>query len=345
MKVLIVRLGALGDIVHAIPVAVALRRAYPQARIDWLVSAKHREILELVPVLDRRIVVNDRGDADGGLSLRAAVLELRRTGYDVAIDMQGLLKSALVARLSGARRVVGFSGPYAREPLARWLYTDVYDPGGAGMYAPSETRHVVTINLGLLSPLGVSPGTPEFRLDAPRSAAVDDVIARAGGRFALLNAGAAWPNKRWPAERFAALAVQLRERRGLVSIVLWGPGERTIADQVIARASGAAFLAPETTIADVAALASAAAIMVSGDTGPTHIASALGTPLVGIYGPTRPERNGPMGDNDETVSRASVCECHHLRQCRRARMCLLDIETEEVLNAVERRLAVGGRRG
>ena len=163
MTILIVRLGALGDIVHAIPVAVALRRAFPDAQIDWVVSAKHREILDLVPVLDGRVVVNDRSSAAGGLSLRAAIVELRRTRYDVAIDLQGLIKSAAIARLSGARRVVGFNARYARESTARLFYTEVHDPGGEGIYAPSETRHVVAINLGVLALLGVPPGPPEFR--------------------------------------------------------------------------------------------------------------------------------------------------------------------------------------
>jgi len=338
MKFLLVRLGALGDLVHAIPVAVALRRAYPDAQIDWVVSAKHRELLELVPVLDHRIVVNDRGHAQGGLAWPAAIAALRRERYDVAFDLQGLIKSAVVARLSGARRVIGFTARYARESAARLFYTDVHDPGGAGLFAPSETRHVVRINLGLLDEIGVPPAPPEFRLEALRSLAVAGVIEQAGGPFALLNTGAAWPNKRWPPDRLAALARELRTRRGLSSIVLWGPGERALAEAVVADAAGAALCAPETRIADVAALAAAASVMVSGDTGPAHIASAVGTPLVGIYGPTRPERNGPLGPDDEAVSRAGVCECHHLRQCKRERMCLLDIDVSEVLAAVERRL-------
>src|SRR5215510_2506521 len=116
-RFLLVRLGALGDIVHAIPVAAAIRAARPSARIDWLVSAKHRDILDLVPVIDRRLVINDRGGASGGASLLASIRELRRTSYDVAIDLQGLIKSAILARASGAPRVVGFSARYARERL------------------------------------------------------------------------------------------------------------------------------------------------------------------------------------------------------------------------------------
>jgi lipopolysaccharide heptosyltransferase I len=351
-RFLIVRLGALGDVVHAIPVAAALRRAYPAARIDWLVSAKHREILDLVPVIDRRLVINDRPrpeqarampsserDATGGTSLVAAIRELRQARYDVAIDLQGLIKSAVLARSSGAPRVIGFSARYARERTARLLYTDAYDPGRGGLYDPRETRHVVDINLGLLGVIGITAGRAEFPIEEADSAAACLMREQTGGRYALVNPGAAWPNKRWPPARLAAIAVELRERHGLMSVVLWGPGEEALAAEVVAGAAGAAVLSPKTAIADLVALARHAALMVSGDTGPTHIAAALGTPIVGIYGPTRPARNGPMSPLDITVSRDAVCQCHHLRRCRLERMCLLDIEVAEVLAAVERRLA------
>jgi heptosyltransferase I len=344
-RLLIVRLGALGDVVHAIPVAAALRRALPGARIDWLVSAKHREILDLVPIIDRRLVINDRGDASGGTSLLSAIGELRRARYDVAIDLQGLLKSAVLARSSGAPRVIGFSSRYARERAARLFYTDAYDPGRGGLYDPRETRHVVDINLGLLSVLGITAPAREFPIEAIDSEAAKRAREQAGGPYVLLNPGAAWPNKRWPPDRLAAIATALRERHRLMSVVVWGPGEEALAEAVVAAADGAAFVAPKATIADLVALARHAALMVSGDTGPTHIAAAVGTPIVGIYGPTRPARNGPMSPLDVTVSRDRVCQCHHLRRCKLDRMCLLDIEIAEVLDAVERRLAAEAARG
>jgi lipopolysaccharide heptosyltransferase I len=344
-RILLVRLGALGDIVHAVPVAAALRRAFPAIRIDWLVSAKHRAILDLVPVVDRRLVINDRAGSRGGSTLLAAVRELRRTGYDVAIDLQGLIKSAIIARASGAARVIGFSSRYLREPLARWFYTDVHDPGGGGIYAPSETRHVVQINLGLLSPLGLYSAAVEFPFEHAEGAAARQVQKETGGRYALLNPGAAWPNKRWPPERFAHLAVALQDRHRLPSVVLWGPDERELADAVVAAAGGAAIAAPPTAIADVVDLVRGATVMVSGDTGPTHLAAAAGTPVVGIYGPTRPERNGPWLPEDVTVSRASQCRCHHVRRCRLDTMCLMDISADEVVQAVERRLAAGRAHG
>ena len=342
-RFLIVRLGALGDVVHAIPVAAALRHAFPDARIDWLVSAKHRDILDLVPVIDRRLVINDRGDASGGTSLLAAIRALRASRYDVAIDLQGLVKSAVLARSSGAARVLGFSSRYARERAARLFYTAAYDPGRGGLYDARETRHVVDINLGLLALLGITTPAREFPIDPVDSEAARQAREAAGGPYALLNPGAAWPNKRWPPERLAAVAIELRRRHGLASVVLWGPGEERLAAEVVALAAGAAVVSPRTTIADLVALARRAALMVSGDTGPTHIAAAVGTPIVGIYGPTRPARNGPMSPSDVTVSRDDVCRCHHLRRCTQARMCLLDIGVAEVLDAVERRLAAEAR--
>jgi ADP-heptose:LPS heptosyltransferase len=125
--------------------------------------------------------------------------------------------------------------------------------------------------------------------------------------------------------------------------VLFGPGERPIADAIVAASGGAARLSPQTTIGDLVALSKGAALFVSGDTGPMHIAAAVGTPIVGLFGPTRPERNGPWRSEDVTVSRWDVCECHHLRRCRRASMCINDIDVAEMAGAVDRRLA--GERG
>jgi heptosyltransferase I len=341
-RFLIVRLGALGDIVHAIPVAAALRRAYPAARIDWLVGARHRELLDLVPVLSRRVVINDRptvAASSDGASWWRTILELRRARYDAAIDLQGLIKSAMLARASGAQRVLGFAASFLREPFARVFYTDVHDPGGRGLFDPRETRHVVEINLGLLRSLGIAAAAREFPIDAVESAAARDVQRQTDGRYALLNPGAAWPNKRWPPARLGAIAAGLREHHGLRSVVLWGPGEELLAREAVAASAGAAMLSPKTTIADIVAMARGAAVMLSGDTGPTHLAAAVGTPLVGLYGPTRAHRNGPWAPADITISRETICQCHHLRRCRLEKMCLLDIDVPEVAAALDRRLA------
>ena len=333
MNILIVRLGALGDIVHAVPAAAALRRAFPDARLDWLVDAKHRAIVDLVTVVDRTIPL-ERPSLAGWT---AAVRMLRQVRYDVAIDLQGLLKSAVLARGSGAARVVGFSIWHLREKTARPFYSDAHE---------AEGGHVIAKNLRLLRAVGVEDDEIRFPLADPPSAALDELRPRLGGRpFALINPGAAWPNKRWAPERFGELAAFLHEACGLAPVVLWGPGEEALARQVIAAASGAAIEAPRTGLADLVALARASSLVISGDTGPLHLATAVGTPTVSLFGPTDPARNGPFAGDDAVVSRYEACRCHYERTCRDAQWCLADLQVAEVCAAVQRRLAARSVRG
>ena len=327
MNILIVRLGALGDVVHTVPAAAALRAAYPQARIDWLVDAKHRAIVDLVTTLDRTVAL-ERSTIRGWSAVLAT---LRQTAYDVAIDLQGLLKSAVLARGSGAARIVGFSIWHLREKTARPFYSDTHDAGGG---------HVVARNLRLLRAVGVEDETIRFPLADPPSAALVELRERLGGRpFALLNAGAAWPNKRWPPERFGQLAAFLREACALEPVVLWGPGEEVLAAQVVAASSGTAHEAPRTSVTDIVALSRAAALVISGDTGPLHIATAVGTPTVSLFGPTDPVRNGPFDAADLAVSRFETCGCHYARRCHQAQWCLDSVQVAEVCAAIQRRLA------
>jgi heptosyltransferase I len=331
-RILIVRLGALGDIVHAIPAAAAIRRAFPQATLDWLVDVRQRELLDLVPVVDRRISINT-GSAG---SLRSVLRDLRRRHYDVAVDLQGLLKSAVLARLSGSSRVIGFPADLLRERAARFFYTET-----AGDAVP----HVIDKNLSILKALGIRMPDVEFPLDDRNPAVASDARARLGvsdtAPFAIINPGAAWPNKRWPAVYFAEVARGLSDRHGLRSLVLWGPGEEQLARNVVTASDGAAALSPQTTMADLVSLTTRAALMISGDTGPMHIAAACGTPLVGIFGPTDPHRNGPWAENDLVASRYRACACHYQRECRVSSWCLLDMTPREVLDLAGRRLGHG----
>lgn len=361
-RILIVRLSALGDIVHAMPVLSALLRQWPAARVDWLVEEAYAPILSLAAGLHRRVIVRGRTGREtadsisfaGALGLARAAAYLRSQHYDAALDLQGLIKSAVWARLSGARRVIGFDRAHLREPHAALLYTETV--------VPQEAPHVIRKNLSILKALGLQ--APDVasgflsagalaktvsRTDLPPNpvagAAIDDAIAAAGGarRYIVLNPGAAWPNKRWPADRFGALALALLERQGLRSLVTWGPAERDLATAVCRESSGAAQPAPPTSIAGLAVLMRDAALVVSGDTGPLHIAAAMGAPIVGLYGPTWPERNGPWDPDDEVISRADACVCHHKRQCLRGAPCIDDIAIGEVIDAAERRLVKARR--
>ncbi len=341
MRILVVRLSSLGDVVHAVPAVAGLRRTFPEARIDWLVDDRYGELVDLVEAVDRRIgVPRTRGLA----RLPRLVRGLREARYDVALDLQGLLKSALLARSAGARRLIGLEPAHLRERPAGWLYSETPRLG--------DPVHVIERNLALVAGLGVRARPVEFPL-ADRSSAVvrearDALGADRARPFALINPNAAWASKRWPPARFGALARGLASTRGLRSVVLWGPGERALAERVVDAAAGAAAPAPATTVGRLVALARAAAVVVSGDTGPLHVAAAVGTPTVGIYGPSDPRRNGPWSPGDVVVSPRQPCRCRLrragstgvvVRRCVQAVPCLASIPVGDVAGAVARRLA------
>ena len=320
MQILIVRLGALGDIVHAVPAVAALRRALPEARIDWVVERRHREVVDLVAGLRRRVSI----DTSRWSSLVPGIRALRSARYDIAIDLQGLLKSAVLARLSGARRVVGFDRSALREPAAALFYRERHET--------DDRQHIIRKNLSLARVVAAVDDRIEFPLDVSGAEPQP-------GPYALLNPGAAWPNKRWPPARFGAVAAAIRKAHGLRTVVVWGPGERALAGEVVEASACAALVSPPTTIQELAAVARSARLMISGDTGPLHVAAAVGTPIVALFGPTRPERNGPWAAGDIVVSRVARCACVYERRCRRGDPCIDDIGVDEVVDAVARRLA------
>lgn len=328
MKALIVRLGAIGDIVHTVPVAAALRRARPDWAIDWLVDRRHERVLALFAVTDRAIAVDPAGPWAATV---AVVRGLRATKYDVVLDAQGLLKSAVLARLAGGARTIGFERQWLREPVAAWFYTEAVDASG--------TVHVAERNLRLLGALGVDDTRVETPLRVPESPVADDVAAAEGARYGVVNPGAGWPNKQWPPERWGQLVAALQRRHGFPWIVVWGPGEEPLARAVEEASAGAAMMAPATSIEDLAALLARATVVLAGDTGPLHLAAAAGTPIVGVYGPTDAARNGPWSSEDICVSRFSQCRCHHKRRCSAASWCLGSVSVDEMARAVEQRLS------
>jgi heptosyltransferase-1 len=330
---LIVRLGALGDIVHAMPVVSALQRTYPDARIDWLVDPRYLDVVGLVRGVRKAIAFDPRGlmtarDRAGTL---ATIRDLRREHYDAVLDLQGLVKSASVSRLASGRRTVGFGRSALREPAARVFYTDVVEvPQGV---------HVIQKNLKLLTAVGVHTIEPEFGIRVQESLQAVHAVARfLDSGYVAMNPGAAWPNKRWPAERMGELAARIARDHRLQTLVVWGPGEEALAESVVATSSGAAVLAPPTTMVDLFGLLRGARLVVSGDTGPLHIAASTGTPVVALFGPTDPGRNGPWRGEDVSVSRYGVCDCHYQRHCRRPVACIADISVDEVMGAVSARL-------
>jgi lipopolysaccharide heptosyltransferase I len=344
MRILFVKLGSVGDIVHALPALAALRRALPRAEISWAVERRTAEILRDNPLINTLIEIDTKGlrrwpvSGETLLAPRQQLRRLRASPFDLAIDFQGLLKSAAVARLSGARRRVGFARAHLREPASRFLLTET-------VQTPARA-HVIRKNLALAAgaagvevpshaddfefPIHTSP---EHRREA------DEIAALAGRRFALLNPGGGWTTKLWEAERFGALADALYAEQGLRSVVSYGPGERELAERAAGASRTGAAITAGPTLKGFYALVGRAAVYVGGDTGPTHLAVAAGTPVVGLFGPTEWWRNGSPREEDICVERADIdcrADCHR-RAC--SKWVCMDLEVGRVAAAVARRLS------
>lgn len=288
-RILIVKLTAIGDVLHAMPVACALREAFPRAYIAWLAEGRAGDLLAGHKALDRRFVAPRRW-----IKSPSAVWHLRKLlrgqQFDVALDLQGLTKSAVAAWLSGAKRRIGFGGEMGRE-ISRLFYHDRVTP---------KSAHVVDRYLELLAPLGIAKPSVQFNVPRFPDAAtnVERFLARERlvGPLAVINPGAGWPSKRWPADRLGQVARHLGESHALPSVVVWaGDEERRWAEEIVAIGGKHAHLAPATSLAELAELARRACLFVGADTGPLHLAAAVGTPCVGLFGPMPAERNGPYG--------------------------------------------------
>ena len=292
-RILIVRLTALGDAIHGLPVACALRAALPQATIGWVVEGRNAELLAGHPAIDHVIRTSRRW-----LKSPRAILELRRNlrslRFDVAIDMQSLTKSAIAARLSGAPRRIGMSGVEGRE-ISTWLNNELVAAQGI---------HVVDRYLSLLRPLEIE--SPAVRFNFPErsddGSFADEMLNKLGlrpGAFAILNPGAGWPSKVWPADRYGEVAARLSAACGLTSLAVWGaPSERPLAEAIVAASRGAAQLAPSTTVPQLAAICRRASLFLGSDTGPMHLAVAVGTPTISMHGPSVADRCGAYGPSN-----------------------------------------------
>jgi len=362
-NILIVRLSAIGDVVHVLPCLHALRGAFPQARIGWLVEELPASLLEGHPEIDDLFVIPKKRWRTRPIATIlngekwAFYRRLRRTSWDVAIDFQGLTKSGWPAWLSGARTRIGFGDADGRE-LSK-LFTN------RRVTPPPSAVHVIQRNMALLKPLHVVTSDIAWRFPdwsaerrelAPFLASLGTpagaVAARATPRFIAFYAGAGWETKRWPAAHFSALAqllargVEHGAATPLPILLVWGPGEEGLCRAILDDAKLPAAqlrLAPATNLRKLAALLEGAAVVIGGDTGPVHLAAALGVPVVGIYGGSDPARNGPWGERNVALqSDSEECRACWRTKCRRARRleCLRAISPQRVAQAVARVLNV-----
>lgn len=298
MRVLLTRLSSFGDIVHTWPLAKALRGAGHS--VGWVVERPYAPLVAANPAVERVVVVATRTwrrapwSATTRDELDAARADLQDFDADVALDPQGLVKSAVWARIAGCRRRIGHALGWRREALAGLFYSETVRP-------PRHVRHVVDLNLSLARALGVDPpwgDRPDgrFLVAGTASSAGPDGLAP----VALIPATGG-SGKAWPVERFAALARRLAAER-YPSLILWGPDEQRLAHRLARDAGPASTVAPPTTLPELAALLATCEAAVGGDTGPLHLAAALGVPTVGIFRRTDAARNGPLGELVRVVS-------------------------------------------
>jgi heptosyltransferase-1 len=351
-RLLIVRLSAMGDVIHTLPAAQALRDTFPEAMIGWVIEERWAELLcapgtarrgprsEQRPLADWVHPVNLTGWRKSLLTVSTLQQiakvwnDIRAAHYDVAVDLQGAIRSAVLARWSGARVVYGGAEP--RESPASLWYT---------RRAVARGAHVVEQNLA------VAEAVAQRRLSVPRVALPRDVEAERRmdqrlaevrvGDYAILNPGAGWGAKRWPAKRYGRVACHLKEL-GVCAILNYGPGEEDLAREAEAASEGAA-RAMKCSISELIALTRRARLFIGGDTGPMHLAAALRVPVVAIFGPTDPARNGPYGTRS-IVLRNPASPTTHARRSEPDEG-LLEISTEAVVDAARRLLATDGAHG
>jgi heptosyltransferase-1 len=353
-NLLVVRLGAMGDVIHTMHAVALLRNTLPDTHIGWVIEERWAELLcakgaprsgtrsPARPLVDFVHVVNTKRWRKAPLAseirrqFSAALKGIREQHYDIAIDFQGAIKSALLARLAGAGTVVGADQP--RETPARLFYSQRLKTSGS---------HVIQQNVSLAE--GVMPGfsrsgegarpcTPARGIPFPEDAGAEEEISRklnsVGSQLILVNPGAGWGAKQWPAERYGEVARELA-KQGAHVLVNYGPGEEQLSREVQSASQGAAH--PITcSVAELIALTRRASLFIGGDTGPLHLAAAMGVPAVAIFGPTDPARNGPYNKNSVVLRNpASRTSLSHTSEPDPG---LLQITPDEVLTAARKLL-------
>ena len=341
-RLLVVRLGAMGDILHALPAVTALRIAHPAWTIEWVVEPTWRALLAaqqsagrdtgnnqpMQPLVDRIHIASSKQWRKKPLSGRTLreIGSLRRTlkagRFDAVLDLQGAVRSAVIARMASSRRLIGESHP--REAIARWLFTERIE---------THTSHVIEQDIEVASAVAgdtLAPVQPWLPADPEAEAWAGEQL-RPGEPTVLINPGAGWGAKRWPAERYADVARALLNR-GVRVLVNAGPGELVLANSIIEKTGGGASLLL-CSVEQLIAITRRISLAIAGDTGPLHLACALGRPVVGIYGPTDPSRNGPFGTPFKVLRSPESRRDHSRRDAPEAG--LLTIMPEDVLQAAE----------
>ncbi len=331
VRVLVVRVGAMGDVLHALPAVTALRRARPDWEIGWAVDERWAALLRseaaVAPgAVDTVHTVATKAWSANPVSVRTVRQiaglrgELRSVGYDVCVDMQGTIRSAVIGRMAGAREFAGYADP--RERQAGWMY---------GRRLERRGVHVVEQGCALL---GEAVGVPlePVAVDLPLDAAAEvwcDGVVGGGGGFCVLAPTAGWGAKVWPAERYGEVA---RELAGAgYDVIVNAVDRKDAVAAAVVEASGGVARAVASTVAQMTALLRGSSLVIAGDTGPLHLAAALGRPVVGLFGPTDPARNGPFGTRALVLRHVASTTDH--RRTGETEAGLLQMGTGDVVEA------------
>ncbi len=339
-KILIIRLSSLGDILHALPAFGSLRSAFPGARIDWLVEKGHSFLLSAVRGIDEVLVLDTRPMREAPLNpaswrdARKLFRLVRGRRYDLCFDFQGLLKTGLISWLSGARVRIGFPRELVRERPAHWFYQHTLEP-------PVTPMHVVTLNQLLVQSAGATP--VPLQIDFEPGGQADELVsslleAARISDFVVINPGGGWPTKRWSPARFGELAKRIQDELALQVVVTTGPGEQDLFNEISRHCGTWPARHFQVQFLQLIPLLRKARLLIGGDTGPFHLACALGTPVVGIFGPTSPVRNGPWRNGDQSVFHLLPCSYCNGRTCPTQNECM-DISVDQVFSAVVDRIA------
>jgi ADP-heptose:LPS heptosyltransferase len=330
-RILVIKLRAVGDVLLSTIVTKNLRLAFPEAQIDFLTETPSVDVVKRNRFLNNTLVYDRH--AMSGLDLIRLV---RRGRYDLVFDLFGNPRTAVVTLLSGARYRVGY-----RFRGRAYAYTTIVEPRGSEV-------HNTQFNLDALAAAGIAIQDRNLYFDfsGDDELYVQEYLSSTAppGRILVgINTGGGWYTKRWGHDRFAALADKVIENYNAAVIFPWGPGQMPDVESVKGAMKHRALVPPATTLPQLAALLKRCSIVVSNDSGPMHIAAAVGTPVLGIYGPTNPLLQGPYGGNHEVVRREGLtCLGCNLTACPIGHPCMLDLSVEEVLAAVDRLLKKNG---
>ena len=329
-RILIVKMSAIGDVVNALPAARALRLGFPDAYLCWAVHRIAKEVVEGNRYLDEVFVIEDKSLP--GIIRAGRELATRR--FDTSLDMQGLFRSGLLARLSGATQRIGFSGN--QELRCLFVNRPVIKPGQSRLAPYTMMEFAVAAGAPRIEPVQEIRISPDHRKEAAELLA--PALAR-GGPIVALNPGASWETKRWSLEGYAAVADRLAAGGAEIAII-GAPGDREAADFIATHMTAPAImLAGRTSLKTLAAVLERCVLYLGGDTGPMHIAAAMSTPALAIFGPTDPIRTGPLGDAHRVIRHRVPCgpcrrrECDHHTCMQLVKVAEVTARAEEMIRA------------